>query len=301
MQIANVSALTHEITLEILGAFGLPRSEWMEKTIGTLFTKPATKFSQVMASLDHNLATYGVREAAKRLLSDFVDNSTVMGVENIPTEGPLLIASNHPGTVDGVAISAHVPRDDLKVFVGGIPFLDNLPNVREFLIFSDRTHTNTRVAALRRSIDHLKNDGALLIFPTGQIDPDPAVLPGAHEALENWSRSIALMLRKVPHTYILPTITSGVLARESTKTLFAILRKEGVAKRRIMEFIQTMRQILSGEKFGLTPRVSFAPPLSIKDLGSSGDIDQVIHMIVDRAKYLLAQHMSLFYTDLSDN
>ena len=300
MQVANVSTLTHEITLEILGAFGLPRSEWVEKTIGALFTKPATKFSQVMASLDQNIAMYGVREAARRLLPYFVDDSSVSGIENIPTKGPLLITSNHPGTVDGVAISASVPRDDLKVFVGGIPFLDKLPNVREFLIFSDRTHTNTRAAALRRSIRHLENDGALLIFPSGQIDPDPAVLPGAHEALENWSRSIALMLRKVPHANILPTITSGVLAKESTRTLLTILGKDGVAKRRIMEFIQTMRQILSGEKFGLTPRVSFAPPLNLKDLGSSGDIDQVIHMIVDRAKYLLAQHMSLFYTDLSD-
>jgi len=300
MQVANVSTLTREITLEILNAFGLPRSRWAEKTIGSLFTKPATKFSQVMASLDQNLAAYGVREAARRLLTVFVDDATVTGVENIPTQGPLLITSNHPGTVDSVAISAYVPRDDLKVFVGEIPFLDNLPNVREVLIFSDKTHTNARATALRRSIEHLKNNGALLIFPTGQIDPDPAVLPGAGEALEKWSRSIALMLRKVPHANILPTITSGVLAKESIKTPFAILRKEGVSKRRIMEFIQTMRQILSGERFGLTPRISFAPPVSFNDVGHSGDTEQMIREIVDKAKHLLAQHMSFFYEDLSD-
>lgn len=299
MQVANVSALTHEITLEILGAFGLPRSKWAEKTIGSMFKKPATKFSQLMASLDQNLAKYGVREAARRLLPVFVDDSTVSGVENIPMEGPLLITSNHPGTVDGVVISAHVPRDDLKVFVGGIPFLDNLPNLRDFLIFSGK-RTNVRATALRRSIQHLENNGALLIFPAGQIDPDPAVLPGALDALENWSRSIALMLRKVPHTKILPTITSGVLAKESTQTPFATLRKDGVAKRRIMEFIQTMRQVLSGERFDLTTRVSFAPPVGIKDLGNLRDADQVMRVIVDRAKYLLSQHMSIFYTDLSD-
>jgi 1-acyl-sn-glycerol-3-phosphate acyltransferase len=299
MQVANVSALTHEITLEILGAFGLPRSKWAEKTIGSIFKKPATKFSKVMASLDENLAKYGVREAARRLLPVFVDDSTVTGVEHIPMEGPLLITSNHPGTVDGVAISAHVPRDDLKAFVGAIPFLDNLPNLRDFLIFSGK-RTNVRATALRRSIHHLENNGALLIFPAGQIDPDPAVLPGAPDALENWSRSIALMLRKVPHTKIIPTITSGILAKESTKTPFTLLRKEGVSKRRIMEFIQTMRQILSAERFGLTARVSFSPPLSMKDLGNLRDADQVMRVIVDRAKYLLSQHMSIFYTDLSD-
>jgi 1-acyl-sn-glycerol-3-phosphate acyltransferase len=300
MQAANVSVLTHEITLEMLRAFGLPRGKWAEKTIGSMFKKPATKFSQVMASLDENLAKYGLREAARRLLPVFVDDSTVTGVEHIPMEGPLLITSNHPGTVDGIAISSHVPREDLKAIAGPIPFLDNLPNLRDRLIFSGK-RANVRATALRSAIHHLENNGALLLFPTGQIDPDPAVLPGAHDALENWSRSIALMLRKVPHTKIVPTITSGILAKESTKTPFTILRKEGVAKRRIMEFIQTMRQILSGERFGVTARISFSPPLSMKDLGNLRDADQVMRVIVDRAKNLLSQHMSFFYTDLSDS
>jgi 1-acyl-sn-glycerol-3-phosphate acyltransferase len=291
MKMANVSALTHEITLEILAAFGLPKSKWAEMTIGSFFKKPAMKFSQMMATIDQNLAQYGYREAARNLLPMFVDSATASGVENIPKEGPLLIASNHPGTIDGAAISANIPRDDLKVFAGPIPFLDNLPNLRDFLIFSS-TNTNARATALRRSIQHLENNGALLIFPAGQIDPDPEVLPGAPEALEKWSRSIALMLRKVPQTQILPTITSGVLAKTSTYTPFAVLRKDGVAKRRIMEFIQTMRQILSGKRFGLTPHVTFAPPLSIKDLENLRDADHVMRVIVDRAKQLLSQHMS---------
>jgi hypothetical protein len=292
MKMADVSALTHEITLEVLAAFGLPKSKWAEMTIGSLFKKPAKKFSQLMATIDQNLAQYGYREAARNLLPLFVDSATASGVENIPKEGPLLITSNHPGTIDGAAITANMPRDDLKVFVGPIPFLDNLPNLRDFLIFSHRTSANARATALRRSIQHLENNGSLLIFPAGQIEPDPEVLPGAPEALEKWSRSIALMLRKVPHTQILPTITSGVLAKESTYTPFAILRKDGVAKRRIMEFIQTMRQILSRERFGLTPHVTFAPPLSIKDMENLRDVDHVMHVIIDRAKQLLAQHMS---------
>jgi hypothetical protein len=297
MKIANVSALTHEITIELLAAFGLPKSEWAQKTIGSMFKKPATKFSQVMASLDQNLAKYGIREAARRLLPVFVDGATASGTENIPKDGPLLITSNHPGTVDGAAISANIPREDLKIFVGGIPFLGNLPNARDFLIFSGaKTKTIVRATALRRSIQHLKNNGALLIFPGGQIDPDPEVLPGAREALEKWSRSIALMLRKVPQTRILPTITSGVLAKESTYTPFAILRKEGVAKRRIMEFIQTMRQILSEKRFGLTPHVTFAPPLSKKDLGNLRDADYVMRVIVESAKQLLSQHMTTVST-----
>lgn len=291
MKMADISALTHEITLELLKAFGLPMSKWAQLTFGSFFKKPATKFSEMMAFIDQTMAQYGLREAARKLLPMFVESATASGVENIPKEGPLIIISNHPGTIDGAAILANVPREDLKLIAGPIPFLDNLPNLKEILLFSHRTSANVRAMTVRHSIQHLKNNGALLIFPSGQIDPDPEVLPGASESLEKWSRSIALMLRQVPETNILPTITSGVLAKESTYTPFTILRKDGVAKRRIMEFIQTIQQIVSGKRFGLTPHVTFAPSLGIKELGNLRDTDHVMRVITDRAKQLLAQHM----------
>ncbi len=74
-----------------------------------------------------------------------------------------------------------------------------------------------RANAVRRSIQHLKDGGAVLIFPSGQIDPDPAVLPGAREALEKWSKSIAIMLRRVPETRLVSAITSGVLHEKFTR------------------------------------------------------------------------------------
>ena len=100
------------------------------------------------------------------------------------------------------------------------------------------------------------------------------------------------MLRQVPETKVLPAITSGVLAKKITYTPFTILRKDGVAKRRIMEFIQTIQQIVSEKRFGLTPHVTFAPSLGIKELGNVRDTDHVMRVIITRAKHLLAQHMT---------
>ncbi len=54
------------------------------------------------------------------------------------------------------------------------------------------------MAAARSGIRHLQNGGALLLFGTGLIDPDPAVYPGAEKEIENWSPSIDLFLRHVP-------------------------------------------------------------------------------------------------------
>jgi 1-acyl-sn-glycerol-3-phosphate acyltransferase len=292
MRAANISTLKREITIEILAAFGLPRSEWSQKVFGPFFRKPALKFSTIMAGFDQNLEKYGVPMACKKLLSNFVEKATATGVEGIPKEGPLLIASNHPGTVDGLAIVKNLPREDIKTFSGGMPFLKNLPIASKYLIFSDRDETNVRVYALRKSIRHLEGGGSLLIFPSGQIDPDPHVLPGAREALEKWSRSIALMLRKVPETKLLTTITSGVLAKKFTKSPLTMLKRNGVSKRRIMEFIQMMRQILFSEKLGLKAHVSFAPPLTIDDLGDLKDSNGVMKIVKDRAKQLLQQHMS---------
>ena len=300
MQAANVSTLTREITIEILTAFGLPRSEWSQKIFGPIFRKPAVKFSRIMAGFDQNLEKYGLAAASRKLLAYFVEKATTFGVDNVPKEGPLLVASNHPGTFDGFAILADFPRDDVKAFAGGMPFLMNMPVASQYLIFSHSDATSVRANALRRSIRHLEGGGTLLIFPSGQIDPDPAVLPGAREALERWSKSIALMLRKVPETKLLTTITSGMLAKRSTKTPLTILRKGGVSKRRIMEFIQVMRQILLGEELGLKAHVTFAPPLTVEELGNLHEADKVMRIIIDRAKQLLAQHMAFISVESSE-
>jgi hypothetical protein len=294
IQPANVSTLTKEITIEILSAFNLPKGEFWQKTVGPLFSKPARRFSEIFAQFDQDCANYGLTEAAKRLLPIFTDSSKAIGTENFPETGPLLIASNHPGTIDGMSIIANSPRNDIKVVVGGMPFLQKLPVARNFTIHTHRTNDSIRANVVRSSIRHLKEGKALLIFPSGQIDPEPAVLPGAKEALEKWSKSIAIMLRQVPETRFLPAITSGVLHERFIHTPLTVLKKDGVGKRRIMEFIQVMRQLVFQEKLGLIPLVMFDRTFTLQDLGIMGkrDAEKILQEVVERAKELLDRHNS---------
>lgn len=295
VQPANVSTLTKEMIIESLRAFNLPEGKFWQTTVGKIFHLPAKRFSEVFAQFDQDIVEYGIAEAARRLVPVFADSFRAVGREYIPPEGPVLIASNHPGTVDGVSIVATALREDIKVVVGGMPFLQKLPVAKNFTIASDRFNQGIRANVVRSSIRHLKQGGAVLIFPSGQIDPDPAVLPGAREALENWSRSIAIMLRQVPETKFVPAITSGVLHQKFTNSPFIRFRQDGVGKRRIMEYIQVMRQLILKEKLGLSPLITFDQPFTLQDIGLIGKIDseQILQALIERARTLLEKHTSL--------
>ena len=295
LQPANVTKLTKYITWEILGAFNLPRSEFWQRTIGPLFHQPARRFSEIFATFDQNVYEHGLSEACRRLLPHFVDGVASVGNENVPAEGPVLLCSNHPGTVDGVSIVACTTRDDTKVIVGGMPFLQSLPVAKHATIASSRENFGVRANVIRSSIQHLENGGAVLIFPSGLIDPDPAILPGAREALDKWSKSITLMLRRVPETRFVPVITSGVLHEKFARTPLTFLKKDGVGKRRIMEFIQIMRQLVFEEKLGLKPLITFGESVTLQDLGlsSKGDSEKTLQTLIEQARSVLERHVAL--------
>lgn len=290
----SISALKEDLILEILAAFNLPSGKFWQTMIGSWLHKPTTRFSEIFAKLDQDIAAFGLTEAARRMLPYFVDRTKAFGLENFPSEGPLLVTSNHPGTYDALSIVANAPRDDFKIVVGGMPFLKKLPIASKHLIHSDRHDNNVRANVVRSSIRHLQEGGALLIFPSGRIDPDPAVLPGAKESLQYWSKSIAIMLRRAPETRLLTAITSGVLHERFTRTPLTVLRSDSVGKRRIMEFIQVIRQLILGEDLGLTPLVTFDKPLTIQELCASWESDQLLQAIIERAREVLKQHQAQF-------
>jgi 1-acyl-sn-glycerol-3-phosphate acyltransferase len=265
--------------------------------VGSWLHKPTTRFSEIFAKLDQDVAAHGLSEAVRRMLPNFVENTKAVGAENFPADGPLLVASNHPGTVDALSIVANAPRDDFKVIVGGMPFLKKLPITTSHLIHSDREDNNVRANVVRSAIRHLQAGGAVLIFPSGQIDPDPAVLPGAMEALQKWSKSIAIMLRRAPDTRLLTAITSGVLHERFTRSPLTILKADGVGKRRIMEFMQVIRQLLFSDQLGLTPFVTFDRPLTLQDLSATLESDQLLKAIIAHARKVLKQHQDLIFTN----
>ncbi len=133
-QMAHVRDLTKNLTDEIMRALSLSPTGWARKLLGPVFWPPAHRFAKLAATFDQRVAECGLQEAATWVLPKFVPAVEALGQDAIPREGPLLIASNHPGTVDGLAILSQVPRDDVKVVVTGIPFVQGLPGLRDHLI-----------------------------------------------------------------------------------------------------------------------------------------------------------------------
>jgi 1-acyl-sn-glycerol-3-phosphate acyltransferase len=92
----------------------------------------------------------------------------VVGAENIPRTGPLLVCPNHSATLDPPLVPAFVPRDDTwsmaKSEYFRKPFLNWL--FRNYHAFPVVRHTADR-AALRRSFDLLKAGDVLVIYPEG--------------------------------------------------------------------------------------------------------------------------------------
>jgi hypothetical protein len=196
-----------------------------------------------MAAFDDRAAASGLGPAARALLAGFVRGITVAGAERIPRRGPVLLLSNHPGMTDTLALFAAVPRTDLRILTAERPFLRALPAVSRSLIFIPEER-GRRFGAMRRAIDHLRSGGALLTFPAGQIEPDPAVLPGAAAALDRWSESTAAFLRLVPDCAVVPIVVSGVLARGAQRHPLTLLRRKRADRERLGAMLQVLMHTL---------------------------------------------------------
>jgi len=92
----------------------------------------------------------------------------VVGVENVPRTGPLIVCPNHSATLDPPMVPAFLPRSDTWSMAKSEYFKHPLSNwiFRAYHAFPVVRHTADR-AALKWSFDLLKAGHALIIFPEG--------------------------------------------------------------------------------------------------------------------------------------
>ena len=262
---------------------------WIRKVLEILVWVPVDRFASISARFDATVAREGFRAAMRELLGDLVREVRYTGREHIPADGPLLIVSNHPGSYDSLAIAAGLPRDDLKIIASGFPLLRRLPNARRHLIFTDPQGCSN-VSAARAAIRHLESNGALLIFPSGRVEPDPAVLPGALEALRAWSPSVELFLRRVPQTRTQIVVVSGVLAPVFLRNPLIKLWEGLRDPQAIAEVTQVIVQMVLSKWVQLTPQITFDLPSTVDELLREGQ--GLYQSLVDRAHHLLADYLA---------
>jgi len=289
--ITLTNTLTENLVFEITKALALPQTQVVRKIIGTLAAKAIRGFAELASDLDCVVGKEGIPGGARWLLPRFVKGHSARGVENIPPAGPLVIASNHPASIDSVVISAHVPRRDYKVIIGEISFFKNLPNIHRNAIFApEENDPMGRMQVVREVIRHLKNNGAILIFPRGHIEPDPAWMPHPDSEFNDWSRSLEIFLKHVPQTQVLVTIVSGVISKQAMQHAITKFRKTRPDRQRLAFMYQMIRQMISGkETFGLTPRVTFGDLVSAEN---TIDREHMLQCITQSAHKVLKIHMA---------
>jgi hypothetical protein len=287
---ANADDLTRFILDEIFIALKQPPHGWARRIFGPLLKLPARHFAVLMAEVDRRVALNGIGAAAQWLLTQIVTGIDARGTENIPCSGPVLVASNHPGAYDIVALIAGIGRDDIKIIASSVPFTRSLIATVPHLIFvnPDDLGAPDRAVAIRSGVRHLQGGGALLIYPSGVVDPDPDIAPGLEESIGAWSGSLDIFLRRAPQTCLVPAIVSSVLRRGYLDNPLARIPKTDWEKRKLAEMIQVSRQMIANRPIDLTPRLTFGAAVCAEMLRDSEG--RYRPAIIERTRQLLHRH-----------
>ncbi len=126
-------------------------------------------------------------------------------ISNIPATGPVIVVANHPhGLVDGLVL-AHLigkVRTDYKILTRSL--LTGIPEIEQFMLpvafphepNSQRLNINMRKLAM----DHLRNDGVIVLFPAGVVASSKTFTGPAIEA--DWNPFTAKMILKSGATVV---------------------------------------------------------------------------------------------------
>jgi len=120
-------------------------------------------------------------------------------VRRIPREGPLVVVANHPhGLVDGMVLAELVGRvrQDYKILTRSL--LTGVAEVDRFMIpvpfahESDALQQNLEMR--KRAMEHLKEGGAVVLFPSGVVASSDTLFGRAQE--RDWNPFTAKMIQR---------------------------------------------------------------------------------------------------------
>ena len=282
-----------EINIEdMLTSFGIQKwrlGRWLAKR---LFDYPARKFARHVLDFDRGVAANGLTGGSQRMLPEYVRSLTINGQENLPQSGAVLILSNHPGMADTLALFAALRRPDLRILAAERPFLRALPATAGYLFFVPENEQN-RGEVIRQTAAHLRAGGAVLTFPAGKIEPDPRILPGALELLNEWSISTGLFVRLIPGLPVLPVLVSGVIAAPSLSHPLTLLRRKVEDQRRLAATLQILMRELFPRRWPVDVRVDILPLLDTRSLADYRRPEEITRQLIEQIRPLYEQTMRM--------
>jgi hypothetical protein len=127
----------------------------------------------------------------------------------------------------------------------------------------------------------LQQGGALLTFPAGAIEPDPAAAGArpAVDSLQAWSASFALFARAVPQTRIVAAIVSQVMSADALRHPLTRWRRTAADREKLAATLQ----ILWPPYQAMPARVAFGAP----DTAQEQSLSELRRTIIARAGALI--------------
>lgn len=136
-------------------------------------------------------------------------------IKRIPATGPVVIVANHPhGLVDGMILAELVGqvRPDFKILTRSL--LTNVPEIQYHMLpvaFPHEANSVKMNIKMRKlAMDHLNDDGVVILFPAGQVATSPGWFGAAVEA--DWLPFTAKMILK-SETKVVPIFFPGQNSR----------------------------------------------------------------------------------------
>jgi len=282
IQTTQVATLTAINFHDFLNSIGLSRIRYGRTLLRWIFDQPAKRFAREVSTFDQITGEQGLAASSMWLLRRFASELHVSGAANVPATGPVMIASNHPGAVDTIALFASIPRPDLSTLAAERPFLQALTHVHRHLVTVSEA-VEDRARSVRTITRVFRQGRAILTFPAGKIEPDPLLQAGAVESLATWSDSISVFARLVPGLQIVPTMVSGVLSSAAQQHWLTKLRRQ----RKDRELFGAMLQIVLPRFHNVKVRIAFGEPVCVDDLAADRTATSVTQQVIDRARALI--------------
>lgn len=239
-------SLTRIVLEDIKTSANFKKRKIISWIIDTFGYRPAGWLAELLERIDDQLNETTLYETAGRAIQSFSDGLVVNNQGAIPVSGPLLVVANHPGLADILGVVASLKREDVKIVAQQKGFMRVLRNINRHILTIEPDST-FKLNVIREVIHALKDGMAVIIFPSGSLEPDPAIVPGAVESLQAWSDSIGVFLNKVPETHLLPLLVSNVLTEKAWNSRFAKLGRNQKRRQQFASVVQFIAQRFSKE------------------------------------------------------
>lgn len=246
MKMSANDSLTRIVLEDIKTSANFKKRKIISWMIDTFGYRPAGWLAELLERIDDQLNETTLYETAGRAIQSFSDGLVVNNQGAIPVYGPLLVVANHPGLADILGVVASLKREDVKIVAQQKGFMRVLRNINRHILTIEPDST-FKLNVIREVIHALKDGMAVIIFPSGSLEPDSAIVPGAVESLQGWSDSIGVFLNKVPETQLLPLLVSNVLTEKAWNSRFAKLGRNQKRRQQFASVVQFIAQRFSKE------------------------------------------------------